>query len=170
MHKIHVCTHSDPPINKVVRIVGHFIFLNHYKNNSSYWNENFKDLLQKWWFKRGSVPRLRRRSRCTVSESSAEDPNMCISRRSKELGFSYGILYRIWKSLEVITHNKNFFCLLPSLVRRCDWTLLFWNQWRDCQCQFGAFWSYDNRLEQNVLWWHHMPHNTSESNLMPINL
>ena len=37
--------------------------------------------------------------------------------------------------------------LLLFLVRRFDWTLLFRKRrWNDCRRQFGALWSYNNRL------------------------
>ena len=60
---------------------------------------------------------------------------------------------RIWRSespqensREAITSRKSV-CLLSSLVRSCDWTLLLRKRrWNDCHRQFDALWPYDNRL------------------------
>ena len=88
------------------------------------------------------------------------------------------ISFRIWEFssnwTEVITSRKSH-CLVRSLVRRCDWTLLLRKQpWNDCHRQFGALSSFDNRPFLTCYWrirlgehvvstrrWH-MPYNSGE--------
>ena len=57
---------------------------------------------------------------------------------------------------ESIASRKSY-CLVRSLARRCDWTVLLRKRWwYDCQRQFGALWSFDNQyfclVLKNTTW------------------
>ena len=62
----------------------------------------------------------------------------------------------IWSSSsnwrEAITYRKSH-CLVRSLIRRCDWTLLLSKRrWNDYHHQFGSLLPYDNRLLIAYFW------------------
>ena len=102
-----------------------------------------------------------------VSENITEYPNRNIPRRFEELWLSYGTLggyfneqnCHIWDSEhpQVIEerplHQEKGPCLVRSLNRSCDWTLLLRKQqWNNCHHQFGALWSYHKRLFFACYW------------------